>query len=47
VDRTDTVGAFSNLFDSDALEGTWRNAKTEQKALYGLPIGRSIDHVHV
>jgi multiple sugar transport system substrate-binding protein len=48
VDLTDTVGAFSNLFDPDALDrGTWRNAKTGQKALYGLPIGRSTDHLHV
>jgi multiple sugar transport system substrate-binding protein len=48
VDLTATVGAFSSMFDPDALDrGTWRNAKTGQKALYGLPIGRSTDHLHV
>jgi multiple sugar transport system substrate-binding protein len=48
LDLTAAVGAFSNMFDPDALERvTWRNAKTGQKALYGLPIGRSTDHLHV
>ena len=48
VDLSDTVGAFSNLFDPDALDrGRWRNTKTGQKALYGLPVGRSTDHIHV
>jgi multiple sugar transport system substrate-binding protein len=48
IDLTGTVGAFSNMFDPDALDrGMWRNAKTGQKALYALPIGRSTDHLHV
>ena len=42
------MGGFSNLFDPDALAAvTWRNAQTGQKALYGLPFGREINHVHV
>jgi multiple sugar transport system substrate-binding protein len=48
ADLSDAVGAFSNMFDPDALDhGVWRNANTGQKALYGLPIGRSTDHLHV
>ena len=48
VDLTDTVGAFADLFDPEALDrAVWRNASTGQKALYGLPIGRSTDHLHV
>jgi multiple sugar transport system substrate-binding protein len=48
ADLSEVVGAFSNLFDPDALAWvTWRNAKTRQGALYGLPIGREINHVHV
>jgi multiple sugar transport system substrate-binding protein len=48
VDLTDTVGFFSDLFDPDAL--AWYillNQKTGQRALYGLPIGRVTNHVHV
>jgi multiple sugar transport system substrate-binding protein len=48
VDLTDTVAFFSNLFDPDALAWyTVRNNKTGQKALYGLPIGRTTNHIHV
>jgi multiple sugar transport system substrate-binding protein len=48
VDLTDAIGAFSNLFDSDALDRVvWLNAKTAQEAVYGLPIGRSSYHLHV
>ena len=48
VDLSDTVGTFSNLFDREALDrAVWRNASTGQKALYGLPIGRSTNHIHV
>ena len=48
ADLSDVIGAFSNLFDPDTLAWvTWRNAQTGQKALYGLPIGREINHVHV
>jgi multiple sugar transport system substrate-binding protein len=48
VELTDTVGFFTDLFDPDAL--TWYtllNQKTEQTALYGLPVGRVTNHVHV
>ena len=48
VDLTDTVGHFSDLFDPDAL--AWYvllNQKTGQRALYGLPMGRTTNHVHV
>jgi multiple sugar transport system substrate-binding protein len=48
VDLSGAIGTFSDMFEPDALErGMWRNAKTGQKALYGLPIGRSTDHLHV
>ncbi len=48
VDLSEAVGAFSDLFDPDALAWvTWLNAKTGQGALYGLPVGREINHVHV
>jgi multiple sugar transport system substrate-binding protein len=48
VDLSDAVGHFSDLFDPDALAwATWRNARTGQKALYGLPMGRTSYHVHV
>ena len=48
VDLTDAVGHFSDLFDPDALAwATLLNAKTGQKALYGLPMGRTTNHVHV
>jgi multiple sugar transport system substrate-binding protein len=48
VDITDAVGHFSDLFDPDAL--AWfrlLNQKTEQRALYALPMGRTTHHVHV
>ncbi len=48
VDISDVIGHFSDLFDPDALASmTWRNAKTGQKALYGLPMGRTTNHLHV
>jgi multiple sugar transport system substrate-binding protein len=48
VDLTDAVGHFSDLFDPDALDqAVLLNAKTGRKALYGLPIGRSTNHLHV
>ena len=48
VDLTDTVGHFSDLFDPDMLaRGRVRNPETGQKALYGLPMGRSTNHLHV
>jgi multiple sugar transport system substrate-binding protein len=48
VDLTDTVGHFSDMFDPDALAWVARNnPETGQGALYGLPVGREINHVHV
>ncbi|MCE3247356.1 MAG: ugpB [Microvirga sp.] len=48
ADLSTVVGAFSNLFDPDALAWvTWRSPRTGQGALYGLPIGRELNHVHV
>jgi multiple sugar transport system substrate-binding protein len=48
VDISDAIGHFSDLFDPDALASvTWRNARTGQKALYGLPMGRTTNHLHV
>jgi multiple sugar transport system substrate-binding protein len=48
VDLSDAIGHFSNLFDTEVLD--WvrvLNGRTEQKALYGLPIGSSTTHIHV
>jgi multiple sugar transport system substrate-binding protein len=45
---TDVIGAFSNLFDPDAL--AWVrlvNARTGQRALYALPMGRTTFYIHV
>jgi multiple sugar transport system substrate-binding protein len=48
VDLSTAIGAFSNLFDSDTLAWvTWRDVSTGQPAVYGLPIGREINHVHL
>jgi multiple sugar transport system substrate-binding protein len=48
VDLSDTVGNFSDLFDPNALARLRvRGATTGQKALYGLPIGRSTNYLHV
>jgi multiple sugar transport system substrate-binding protein len=48
VDLTDTVGHFSDLFDPEVLSWElWLNARTGQRALYGLPMGRTSYHVHV
>jgi multiple sugar transport system substrate-binding protein len=48
VDLTDTIGSLSNLFDPDALAWlTLLDEKTGQRALYGLPIGRVTELVHV
>ena len=48
VDLSQVVGHFSDLFDPDTLAWvTWRNPKTGQSALYGVPVGREINHVHV
>jgi multiple sugar transport system substrate-binding protein len=48
VDLSDVVGTYSNLFDPDALNWvTLLNARTQQRALYGLPIARSSNYLHV
>jgi multiple sugar transport system substrate-binding protein len=48
VDLTDTVGSFSSMFDPAQLnQATLRDAKTGQRALYGLPIGQIMNHIHV
>jgi multiple sugar transport system substrate-binding protein len=48
ADLSDAVGHFSDLFDSDALEReVLLNGKIGQKALYALPMGNSVNHVHV
>jgi ABC-type glycerol-3-phosphate transport system substrate-binding protein len=48
VDLSEVVGHFWDLFDPDTLAWvTWREAETGQPAIYGLPIGREINHVHV
>jgi multiple sugar transport system substrate-binding protein len=48
VDLSDAIGHFSDLFDPEVLD--WvrvLNGRTEQKGLYGLPIGSSTTHIHV
>jgi multiple sugar transport system substrate-binding protein len=48
MDLADASGHFLDLFEPDVLAFmTWRNATTGQKALYGLPMGRTTTHVHV
>jgi multiple sugar transport system substrate-binding protein len=48
VDLSDAIGHFADLFDPDVLSWTvWVNASTGQKALYGLPMGRTAYHIHV
>jgi multiple sugar transport system substrate-binding protein len=48
VDLTAAVGPYATLFDPDALARLRvSNAGTGQKALYGLPIGRSTNYLHV
>jgi multiple sugar transport system substrate-binding protein len=48
VDLSDVVGHFSDLFDPEVLSWElWLNARTGQKALYGLPMGRTSYHIHV
>ena len=39
---------FSDLFDSEVLDRvSLLNGRTGQKAVYGLPIGRTTNHIHV
>jgi multiple sugar transport system substrate-binding protein len=48
VDLSDAVGHFSDLFDPNQLERAMLlNARTGQRALYGLPMGQSMNNIHV
>jgi multiple sugar transport system substrate-binding protein len=48
VDLSHAIGPYSNLFDPAALGSTvLLNGKTGQKSLYGLPMGRTTNHLHV
>jgi multiple sugar transport system substrate-binding protein len=48
VDLSHAVGPFSNMFDADVLgSAVLLNGRTGQKALYGLPMGRTTNHIHV
>jgi multiple sugar transport system substrate-binding protein len=48
VDLSDAIGPFSNMFDPDLLDQAVRlNARTGEKALYGLPFGHPGNHLHV
>jgi multiple sugar transport system substrate-binding protein len=48
VDLTESVGAFSNLFDPDSL-ASWMllNQKMGKRGLYALPMGRTSNHIHI
>jgi multiple sugar transport system substrate-binding protein len=48
VDLTDTVGHFADIFDPNQLDrARLPNAKTGQKAMYGLPMGQTSNYIHV
>jgi multiple sugar transport system substrate-binding protein len=48
VDLTDAIGHFSDLFDPEVLSAAmWLNGRSGHKALYGLPMGRTISHLHI
>jgi multiple sugar transport system substrate-binding protein len=48
VDLSGAVGPFSSLFDPNQLDHAMLlNAKTGQRALYGLPIGQAPNYLHV
>jgi multiple sugar transport system substrate-binding protein len=48
VDLTGTIGHFSNMFDPNQLDrAVLLNARTGQKALYGLPMGQISNYIHV
>jgi multiple sugar transport system substrate-binding protein len=48
VDLTDAIGPFANMFDPEVLDQVQLlNGASGQKALYGLPVGRSTNHLHV
>jgi multiple sugar transport system substrate-binding protein len=48
IDLTDVIGSFANMFDADALDSVALvNGRSGQRAAYGLPVGRSSNHIHV
>ena len=48
VDLTEVIGSFANLFDPEVLhQVALLNGASGQRAVYGLPIGRSTNHLHV
>jgi hypothetical protein len=48
VDLTDTIGHFSDLFDPAQLDRAMLlNARTGQRALYGLPMSQISNYIHV
>jgi multiple sugar transport system substrate-binding protein len=48
LDLTDSIGHFSDLFDPNQLDRAMLlNARTGQRALYGLPMGQISNYVHV
>jgi multiple sugar transport system substrate-binding protein len=48
VDLTDPIGSFSNLFDPETLaRGRIRHPGNGRTGLYGLPVGRSSNYLHV
>jgi multiple sugar transport system substrate-binding protein len=48
IDISDTIEPWIDQFDSDAVKrGQWIDPADGQIRLYGLPIGRSTNHIHV
>jgi hypothetical protein len=48
VDLSDAVGPWLDQFDPDAIKrGQWIDPVGGQSKLYGLPIGRTTNHIHV
>jgi multiple sugar transport system substrate-binding protein len=48
VDLSDSIGHLSDLFDPELLNrAVLLNARTGQKALYALPMGRASNYLHV
>jgi multiple sugar transport system substrate-binding protein len=48
ADLKDALGPVLNLFDPHLLErNTFLNGRTGQRGLYGLPMGRRSNHLHV
>jgi multiple sugar transport system substrate-binding protein len=48
VDLTEAVGPLASMFDPDVLEASrLLNGRTGQRGFYGLPFGRSTNHIHV